>query len=355
MDNNPEYSRDYPEKWKIMWDVLFNSSPESIIILSETQTILNANDTTLRLLGKKKDEIVGKKCYEVFHQTSKPPVGCPFVDMKKRSWKPCVNEMESVIGDLIVSVVPLDIPGEERKILHFARDVTLINQLAQRLISSLQRYTSFLNTLVKLDSLMLREKDMKALLDNSAKIICENENFEASWIMVKEGGAIKTLSKYGADWNFEDRYPDDIEKKYDLWCKEYNEGFFIFIPLKVEDTHMGLIVLLRKSSEELSEEDKKILRIMADDIAITIKNRRLEFSKKVAYRELEKNIEDFATLIDGIRNPLAVIMGIAEMIIEDEDAKRKIIEQIEKIEEITYKIDKRWEKSENLRRFLKEE
>ncbi len=94
---------------------------------------------------------------------------------------------------------------------------------------------------------------------------------------------------------------------------------------------------------------------MADDIAITIKNRRLEFSKKVAYRELEKNIEDFATLIDGIRNPLAVIMGIAEMIIEEEDAKRKIIEQIEKIEEITYKIDKRWEKSENLRRFLKEE
>ena len=355
MDNNPEHSRDSPDRWKIMWDVLFNSSPESIIMLSKSQTILDANDTTLRLLGKKKDEIVGKKCYEVFHQTSKPPEGCPFVDMKKRNWKPCVNEMESVIGDLIVSVVPLDIPGEERKILHFARDVTLINQLAQRLISSLQRYTSFLNTLVKLDSLMLREKDMKALLDNSAKIICENENFEASWILVKEGSEIKTLSKYGADWNFEDRYPDDIEEKDDLWCKEYNEGFFIFIPLKVEDTHMGLIVLLRKSSEELSEEDKKILRIMADDIAITIKNRRLEFSKKVAYRELEKNIEDFATLIDGIRNPLAVIMGIAEMIIEDEDAKRKIIEQIEKIEEITYKIDKRWEKSENLRRFLKEE
>ncbi len=54
-----------------------------------------------------------------------------------------------------------------------------------------------------------------------------------------------------------DRYPDDIEEKDDLWCKEYYEGFFIFIPLKVEDTHMGLIVLLRRSSEELSEEDKK--------------------------------------------------------------------------------------------------
>ncbi len=342
------------EKWKIMWDVLFNSSPESIITLSDTQTILDANDTTLKLLGKKKEEIVGKKCYEIFHQSSSPPEGCPFVDMKRRNWKPCVNEMETIIGDLIVSVVPLEIPGEDRKILHFARDVTLINQLAQRLISSLQRYTSFLNTLVKLDSLMLREKNIKTLLDNSAKIICENENFEASWILMKEGKKIRTMSKYGVDWNFEDRYPEDIEEKDDLWSKKHKEGSFIFIPLKVEDTHMGLIVLLRKNSAELSEEDKKILKIMADDIAITIKNRRLELSKKVAYGELEKNIEDFATLIDGIRNPLAVIMGIAEMMIEDEEAKNKIIEQVERIEEITYKIDKRWAKSESLRRFLGE-
>ncbi len=354
MDAHPSDSNAI-ERWKIMWDVLFNSSPESIIILSETQTILDANDTTLKLLGKKKEEVVGKKCYEVFHQSSKPPEGCPFIEMKKRNWKPCVNEMETIIGDLIVSVVPLEIPGEERKILHFARDVTLINQLAQRLITSLQRYASFLNTLIKLDSFMLREKNIKTLLNNSAKIICENENFEASWILVKKGKNMRTLSKYGVDWNLEERYPGDIEEKDDLWSKRHKEGFFIFIPLKVEDTHMGLLVLLRKDSEELSEENKKILRIMADDIAITIKNRKLELSKKVAYRELEKNIKDFATLIDGIRNPLAVIMGIAEMMIDDEEIRKKITEQIEKIEEITYKIDKRWAKSENLRRFLKEE
>ncbi len=111
----PEYSGTTYEKWKIMCDVLFNSSSESIIILSGTQTILDANDTTLRLLGKKKDGIAGKKFYEVFHQASEPPEGCPFVDMKRRNWKPCVNEMESVIGDLIVSVVPLDIPGKREK------------------------------------------------------------------------------------------------------------------------------------------------------------------------------------------------------------------------------------------------
>jgi len=352
---NKPAAQNTSEKWKIMWDILFNSSPESIIILSDTQTILDANDTTLKLLGKRKEEVVGKKCYEIFHQTSGPPEGCPFVDMKRRNWKPCINEMETIIGDLIVSVVSLEIPGEERKILHFARDVTLINQLAQRLISSLQRYTSFLNTLVKLDSLMLREKNIKALLDSAAKIICENENFESSWILLKDGKKISTMSKYGADWNFEDRYPEDIEEREDLWSKIHNDNFFIFAPLKVENTHLGLLVLLRKDSKELSEEDRKILKIMADDIAITIKNRRLEVSKKVAYKELEKNIEDFATLIDGIRNPLAVIMGIAEMMIEDEEAKRKIIEQIERIEEITYKIDERWAKSENLRRFLKEE
>ncbi len=343
------------DRWRLMLDILFNSSPESIIILSETQTILDVNDTTLKLLGMNKEDIVGKKCYEIFHQTHSPPEGCPFVDMRKRNWKPCINEMETVVGDLIVSVVPIEIPGEERKILHFARDVTLINQLSYRLIESLQRYNSFLNTLVRLDSVMLRERNIKNMLDKSVKIICENENFEASWVLLKRGKMMKTASKYGVDWNFEDRYPDDLEERDEIWIKEHEEGYFLFVPISTDDSYMGLLVLLRKDSSQLSDEDKNVLKIMADDIAITLKDRRLEISKNVAYRELEKNIEEFATLVDGIRNPLAVIMGIAEAMIENEETRRKIIEQIEKIEKITYRIDERWTKSEHLRNFLKGE
>lgn len=100
------------ELWKLKWEYLFNSSPESIIILDEEHTILEANDTTLKLLGMRREEVIGKKCYHVFHNTNSPPEDCPFEEMKRRNWKPCANEMDTIIGNFLVEVFPMDIPGE---------------------------------------------------------------------------------------------------------------------------------------------------------------------------------------------------------------------------------------------------
>ncbi len=340
--------------WKKKWEFLFNSSPESIMILDEEQRIVDVNDTTLRLLGKSKEEIIGQKCYRIFHNMDEPPPDCPFLEMKRNNWKVSMNEMETIIGDFLVTVAPMDIPGEKRLIIHFARDVTLINQLALKLIDSLQRSAAILSILLKLEDMLLRERNLGTLLREFSKTICEFGDFKASWVLLRQGTSIKTVAKYGARWKFEDKYGgnfDFYEIKMgiiSLYGKRY-----LFLPLQIEEDFIGVLIL-KMDHMKLREEELDLFKILADSLALTIKERRLAVGRAVAYKELEKNIESFAMLVDGIRNPLAVILGIAETMIEDEEVKNRIIEEVEKIAEITAMVDERWRKSEHLRNFLRE-
>ncbi len=60
-----------------MLESLFNSVGDPITIHAPDYTILDANISALSMLGMKKGDVVGKKCYEVFHQTNHPIAKCP--------------------------------------------------------------------------------------------------------------------------------------------------------------------------------------------------------------------------------------------------------------------------------------
>ncbi|MHC1597053.1 MAG: histidine kinase dimerization/phospho-acceptor domain-containing protein, partial [Methermicoccaceae archaeon] len=67
--------------------------------------------------------------------------------------------------------------------------------------------------------------------------------------------------------------------------------------------------------------------------------------------QLETNIEIFATLVDGIRNPLAVIAGYAEL--ARDERGRKTLNQCERINKIIKQFDEGWLESEKVRDFLR--
>jgi len=77
----------------------------------------------------------------------------------------------------------------------------------------------------------------------------------------------------------------------------------------------------------------------------------MEKLKCKAYEQLESNIEMFATLVDGIRNPLAVIVGLADM--KDERTVQRVLQQCDRIEKIVKRFDEGWLNSETIRAFLK--
>ena len=74
--------------------------------------------------------------------------------------------------------------------------------------------------------------------------------------------------------------------------------------------------------------------------------------KKQAFDQIEKNMTQFAILVDSIRNPLSIIIGLSD--IQYNEISRKIIEQAKLIDDIIMQLDQRWLESSNVKNFLSE-
>jgi signal transduction histidine kinase len=77
----------------------------------------------------------------------------------------------------------------------------------------------------------------------------------------------------------------------------------------------------------------------------------VERLKKEAFRQIEHNMVQFATVNDEIRNPLQAIMLDTATL--DEKTKALVSEQVQIIEKILDTLDEKYEESEKVRKFLR--
>lgn len=78
----------------------------------------------------------------------------------------------------------------------------------------------------------------------------------------------------------------------------------------------------------------------------------LESLKKIAYEQIERNIEQLAILGDQIRNPLTVISGLSDLL-DDRMIAEKIHFQTLEIDRTVTRIDSGWIDSEKVRSILR--
>jgi len=93
---------------------------------------------------------------------------------------------------------------------------------------------------------------------------------------------------------------------------------------------------------------KKVIHRIVFDVTNRVTDEKL---RRQAYIQIEKNIENFATLIDEIRNPTFVIMQLANR--TDSEDCAKIQKQAERIEALVKQLEERWVESEKVRESLR--
>ncbi len=79
--------------------------------------------------------------------------------------------------------------------------------------------------------------------------------------------------------------------------------------------------------------------------------KKMEELRRKVFDRIEQNIEQFATLGDQVRQPLQVIMGLAEM--DESVHSREIARQAAVIDALVDRLDQGWIESEKVRRFLR--
>ncbi len=105
---------------------IFQALGHATIILDPDFNITGANRAVSAATGKSQEELIGKKCYKIFHDTDTPPEGCPTIQVLTSSrGEQCTAEIEALGRIFLVFCTPVfNTGGNIEKIIHVCADIT---------------------------------------------------------------------------------------------------------------------------------------------------------------------------------------------------------------------------------------
>ena len=110
------------------WEMVFEAIGQPAMILSPDQEILSVNRAAERATGLTAEEMVGRRCAEVFHGTADSPECCPFhrlLQSEEAPGGPAELVIEAMGGTYLVSCTPIyDDDGRIEKVVHLATEIT---------------------------------------------------------------------------------------------------------------------------------------------------------------------------------------------------------------------------------------
>jgi PAS domain S-box-containing protein len=128
------------------WRDSFNSLEDIMIIINKDYTIEKINNNGLKLLGKTREEVIGKKCYQVVHGMDAPCEFCSFKSTLKTGKMESVDRYVELFGKYfeIKSSPIFNERGEIVRFVDLMRDVTKRKRTEKtlRLLSSAVKQSS---------------------------------------------------------------------------------------------------------------------------------------------------------------------------------------------------------------------
>ncbi|MFH2044503.1 MAG: PAS domain S-box protein [Pseudomonadota bacterium] len=118
------------------WQATFDSANDAIWVLDQKQRVLRSNKTAERFFHLSCEDFIGKHCWEIVHNTSKPIPECPLSRAQKSL---CRETMELQIGDNWFQVTAdtiIDVAGHYAGAVHIIRDITDRKRMEEELLKA---------------------------------------------------------------------------------------------------------------------------------------------------------------------------------------------------------------------------
>ncbi|MDD5236086.1 MAG: PAS domain S-box protein, partial [Candidatus Omnitrophica bacterium] len=153
------------------WSATFDSMTDGVSIHDANFNIINANSALCKLLGKTKEEIINKKCFQVFHNTSAPIDQCPAVKARDSLKDEYAELFEAHLNRwLAVSVSCVrDTAGNISRVIHVVRDITARKKAEEELKAA------YLN-LKNMQAELVQAKKMEAVATLASGVAHEVKN-----------------------------------------------------------------------------------------------------------------------------------------------------------------------------------
>jgi len=153
------------------WITTFDTISDFIFILDKDSVITRANNSFLDAIKMKREDVCGKRCFEILHKSDKPWPGCPHqktLDDKKTHTE--IVEDQNMGIPLLVTTSPIfGKNGDFLGSVHIAKDITQIKQAEKELNAKIHDLEVFQKIVIDRELKMIELKKKIAELEAKSK------------------------------------------------------------------------------------------------------------------------------------------------------------------------------------------
>jgi PAS domain S-box-containing protein len=389
-------ARDITERKKMMeelqkYERFYKNAQDLFFIIGRDGKFINVNPKFPELLGYEVDEIIGHTSKKLIHPEELDLVGEFFNralkgETVRNEFRAITKDGRIIWFDLVEWPVFKD--GEVVEVEGIVREITERKRMEEELI----KVNRLLTTINNINKLIVHERDKMRLLQRACEELASLEDYYSVWIGLVDSndddvnGDVTRGTVVPVASSQEELGPQEVidlkkvppydcirvaieRKKVEIrnvseheickLCSMHSiHRVCMVVPMMTDDRIAGVVVIYSRDKKPLDRE-VELLQTLANDLAFTLRSIEVEEERRMAYEQIERNIEQFAILVDRIRNPLSVIIGYTEL--KDEIIKKKSYDRLfeiiasnaREIEKIVQELDRGWLESEKIRRFLK--
>lgn len=315
---------------------IFNNAAVGIDLMDKDYNFIELNDKLSEILGYKKSELIGKSILEVTYPDD--------FEITKNNLKALVNgNIDSYLiekrykkkdgsifwGELFVSGIRKE-NKDFQSIVGVIVDINKRKQAEELLKKNEEKYREIVEN----------ANSIIAKFDKDGRILSMNEFglklFEyTEKELVGKTWSETILPKVESTGKILETLATDIVKDVDKYSVNLNENV----------KKNGERIWVYWTNKPIRDKDGQITGILSVGTDVT--------DKMMAEKQMEKNVEYFAHLVDHIRNPLAILSGFIQVKVHNEETRARLMRQVDRIEDMIKQLDTGWMDTEETRKFLK--
>ncbi|MBO8181596.1 MAG: PAS domain S-box protein [Archaeoglobus sp.] len=299
--------------------MIFEMSPALIAILDENGTFIDANSSAQKSLG---ENPIGKNIYDILPKEVADK-RMKFLNLVLSENRIVTFEDSREGRDFIITGLPITFQGK-RYCMAIGNEIT-----------ETKRMYRILGVVNNINQLIVRETNPKLLLDEACKLLSSLKEYYIVCVWLKNGERFELASFHGNAPPSEKEEPECMKRlgfaegnrvmmltpnKKKSVCPNCDEKLYcLLLPMVSDNKTVGFTII--HSPKAFPQEEISLLQTLANDLAFALNKIELDESKKRAFEQIERNIENYAILVDEIRNPLARISGVIEVGLEGKDGE----------------------------------
>lgn len=311
---------------------LVDALPDYVVVYSRDR-ILYANPSVASAVGKGYGEILNTSIFDyisqeswgIVQQNNMRRMQGEYVD----PYEIRIRTRDSTLRTVIVNATFITFQGEPAT-LAVLTDITERKKVEEALKASKDQYMTTIDAMI----------DGIYLVDRELKLILVNSNFRR-WLA--EEGVMEDPIGQRIDHILPSPHPESMEGVQEVFAtgKSLERREEMSFGGRRYDFETRRIPVFGNGN---------VVRVVVIMRNIT-RQQQIEEEKRIAYEQIEKNIEQFAILGDHLRNPMQVILGLADL--EGGAIADRIHQQAREIDRTIDQLDRGWIESEKIRDFIR--